>query len=206
MKKIFISSEDKARKHLYISSLSSFLSKDNKVLIINMEEDRKLEIFYDIEDFIIYDYLDYFSNNCDLDQVVQEIDDNIDLIPSAYKLDKYELIKEDYKKIDFLMEYDYIILSGEFKNIENLEDIDLITDYIPQEEYERIFYINNRIENKKINKRKKEQLDENKINIIGDILLEEEIEEESLNKIWNIYLGNEEFSLERNLIERIFNL
>lgn len=206
MKGIFISSEDKARKHLYISSLSSFLSKDKKVLIINMEENRELEIFYDIEDFIIYDYLDFFSGNCELDQVIQEIDDNIDLIPSAFKLDKYRLNKKDYKKIYNLKEYDYLIINGDISILENFEEIDCIMDYLPEEELENIHYINNRSSNKKINRKKKEFFEEEKINIIGDMEIDDEIDLEDLYPTWNIYLGEEEFILDRNIFERIFNL
>ncbi|MDL2310839.1 cell division inhibitor, partial [Peptostreptococcaceae bacterium OttesenSCG-928-C18] len=72
MKIVYISSEERARKNLYIMSLSSFLAKDEKVLIINMDSDRELEILFEVEDYIIYDNLDYFSKISDLEQSITE--------------------------------------------------------------------------------------------------------------------------------------
>ena len=89
MEIIYISSLDETRKNLYISSLSSFLSKDYKVLIINFGNNRNLEIKFGIEDYIIYDNLDYFSGNCDFNQGIIELNDNLYIMPSAYKNNKY---------------------------------------------------------------------------------------------------------------------
>ncbi len=203
MKKIYISSLDKTRKHLYISSLSSFLSKDGKVLIINMDNNRDLEIEFEIEDFIIYDNLDYFKGICDLEQSIQEVDENIFLMPSAFKTDKYVMDNKDFKSIDKIEGFDYIILNGEDVD-KYIEDMDIILDYI-DEKSEGYFYINNRNMEKKVNSKKYNTLQDKNIRIIGDLEIDNDMNSHILNNIWKIYVGEDVFTVEKNIFERIFN-
>lgn len=204
MRKIYISSLEKTRKYLYISSLSSFLSKDSKVLIINMENSRNLEIEFELEDFIIYDNLDYFKGVCDLDQSLQEINENLFLMPSAFKTDKYEMKKDDFQNIDKIESFDYIILNGEEIN-EDIDNMDIILDYIDENLNREYFYINNRNTQGKVNSKKFNGLLERNIKVIADFKLEENMDSKEINNIWKVYTGEDTFTVEKNLFERIFN-
>lgn len=203
MKKIYISSEDKTRKYLYISSLSSFLSKDNKVLIINMENNRDLEIYFKIEDYIIYDYLDYFSGICDLDQGTLDLNDNLMIMPSAYRSDKYIMTDEDFNKIDNILEFDYILINSNLKVLENFEEIDIITDYILEDNLKNKYFINNRSINKKINSKRKKTLDKENYIIIGEVEIDSNTKGEFLNEIWKVYLGQSKYEVQKNFLERL---
>lgn len=203
MRKIYISSLEKTRKYLYISSLSSFLSKDKKVLIINMENSRDLEIKFGLEDFIIYDHLDYFKGVCDIEQSLQEINENLFLMPSAFKRDKYEMVKEDFENIDKIDGFDYIILNSE--NINNeIECMDIIVDYIDEDIKREYFYINNRNIETKINSKKFNILQEKGIGVLGDLEIDKDMNPDILNNIWKVYIGEEIFTVDKNLFERIF--
>ena len=206
MKIIYISSEDKTRKNLYIASLSSFLSKDNEVLIINMEKDRELEMLFEVEDYIIYDNLDYFSEVSDLEQSVTEIEDNLDILPSAFKLEKYEMQEEDYKKITLIENYDYIIVNTEVENIKYIENIEVITDELLEYKQDKMYFINNRLSRNKINRKRKEIFEKEGYTIIGDMLINESTSKDSLDNLWGNYIGISEYKMDRNIIERILNL
>ncbi|QQK07154.1 hypothetical protein [Miniphocaeibacter halophilus] len=203
MKKIYISSEDKTRKYLYISSLSSFLSKDKRVLIINMENNRGLEIYFKIEDYIIYDYLDYFSGICDLDQATLELKDSLMIMSSAYKPDKYTMTDEDFNKIDNILEFDYILINSDLKVLDSLKDVDIITDYILENNFKNKYFINNIAINKKINSKAKKSLDEENYKIIGEIKIDSNTKEEFLNEIWKVYLGQGKYEIQKSFFERL---
>ncbi|WP_100065086.1 hypothetical protein [Miniphocaeibacter massiliensis] len=206
MKIVCISSEDKTRKNLYISSLSSFLSKDAKVLVVNMDDNRDLEILFEVENYIIYDNLDYFSQICNLEQGKTEVNDNLDILPSAFKKDKYTLKDEDYKKLNNIKGYDYLILNMELRKINLVDDVELISENIENIENIKKYFINNRIVRSKINRRKKEEIEKEGYIVIADKLIDSNISNEDLYEIWEVYLGISEYKMDRNIIERIFNL
>ncbi|HHX71255.1 MAG: hypothetical protein WAO56_09900 [Miniphocaeibacter sp.] len=203
MKKIYISSEDKTRKYLYISSLSSFLSKDKKVLIINMEGNRDLEIYFGIEDYIIYDYLDYFSGICDLDQSILELNDNLMIMPSAYKRDKYIMENEDFSKIDNILEFDYIIINSNEEILKNIKETDIIADYVFKVDNGNKYFINNLSINKRINSKIKKSLDNENYIILGETEIDSNTKDESLNGIWKVYLGQEKYEVQKSFFERL---
>lgn len=203
MRKIYISSEDKTRKYLYISSLSSFLSKDKKVLIINMEGNRDLEIYFEIEDYIIYDYLDYFSGICDLDQSTLELNDNLMIMPSAYKRDKYIMENEDFSKIDNILEFDYIIINSNEGILKNIKEIDIIADYVFKVDNGNKYFINNLSINKRINSKIKKSLDNESYTILGEGEIDSNTKDESLNGFWKVYLGKEKYEVQKSFFERL---
>ncbi|MDL2310507.1 hypothetical protein LJC13_00850, partial [Peptostreptococcaceae bacterium OttesenSCG-928-C18] len=64
----------------------------------------------------------------------------------------------------------------------------------------------NRLFDKKISKRRKEELEEQEITIIGDQLINENTQKEDLYNIWEVYTGVSPYIRDRNIIERIFDL
>ena len=202
MEIIYISSLDETRKNLYISSLSSFLSKDYKVLIINFGNNRNLEIKFGIEDYIIYDNLDYFSGNCDFNQGIIELNDNLYIMPSAYKNNKYYLQDKDYYRIKDMEEYDFIILNGYENILKYFTEIANISDNLLESRMN--YYINNTNISKKLNYKILKQIEDKGVSILGEVDITSIRNEEELNNIWEVYTGSKKYIYEKTIIERIF--
>lgn len=116
------------------------------LLISFIQESRKLEEVFDVEDFIIYDASDFLLGIADFDKVVTEIDDYMDIVPSTYKKKIEEI---DIEAFDFedLSKYNniFIILDRQTKYKNQKSEIDLfkgIEKYSNDEEKSEIIYNN----------------------------------------------------------------
>ena len=129
---------DKFKK--YLPNLMNNMEGKNLILSL-IQENRDLEMYFDIIDEIIYDNSDYLNNIVDLEQVSIEIDDNIDIVPSSYKMKVKEYdfnsILNDIESVD----YDNILI---------LIDDKLDISNLPNEEIIYSSDLDNIIENKKL--------------------------------------------------------
>lgn len=129
---------DKFKK--YLPNLINNMEGKNLILSL-IQENRDLEMYFDIIDEIIYDNSDYLNNIVDLEQVSIEIDDNIDIVPSSYKMKVKEYdfnsILNDIESVD----YDNILI---------LIDDKLDISNLPNEEIIYSSDLDNIIENEKL--------------------------------------------------------
>lgn len=97
-----------------------------KTLIISLiQENRKLEEFFEVLDYVIYDNQDYISEIIDLDGALLQVNDYIDLLPSSYKIKTESVdldqIASDIEKLEYQNVF-YIIDSRSTYNIINLKE------------------------------------------------------------------------------------
>lgn len=92
-------------------NLAEYFSKYSaKTLIVSLiQENRDLENALGVADSIIYDNQDYLSGIIDLEEVIINVNENLDLIPSSYKIKKNELDFNDFSRKIEELEYDNFI-------------------------------------------------------------------------------------------------
>lgn len=136
MEKILVTGSRKSGKSLIVSSFSRLIPNNKKIIIVNLNhENRGLETAMKVEDFVIFDILDYMSGEVDIEKSILKIDENIDILPSAYDEEKYKCEKEDYEKLVTKLEelgYDYVIIESNLDNINKLQPL-----------IEKLIYIDN---------------------------------------------------------------
>lgn len=122
---IKISDNDK-----FYNNFTKFLRLINEeILVLSfIQESRKLEDVLDVSDLIIYDNSDFLNNTIDLEDSFIEVDENIELLPSSYKMKVNNL---DYKIIeDKLIKEEYNRFKYVFILFDNKLDIFNEPDYI----------------------------------------------------------------------------
>lgn len=131
------------KKALIIQGLSNLL--DKKVMILSLDHPtRKLEYSLGVEDYIVYDILDFFSGVCDLDKAVVEVNDKVKLLPASIKPEKHDPSLEDYKNLlKEIEDYDYVIFT---KNPGLVMDERIVWGDIESYSSEKIYQI---VDNKK---------------------------------------------------------
>lgn len=92
-------------------NLAEYFSKYSaKTLIVSLiQENRDLEDALGIADSIIYDNQDYLSEIIDLEDVVINVNENLDLIPSSYKIKKNKLDFDNFSRKIEELEYQNFI-------------------------------------------------------------------------------------------------
>ncbi|WP_029346978.1 ParA family protein [Borreliella garinii] len=123
--------------------LSTLLSKNNKVLLIDMDTQASItSYFYEkIEklgiNFTKFNIYEILKENVDIDSTIINIDNNLDLIPSYLTLHNFSEDKIEYK--DFLLKtslgtlhykYDYIVIDTNPSLDVTLKNALLCSDYI----------------------------------------------------------------------------
>lgn len=110
---IGITGEEKGRI-IFAKALAQSLNRPLCLVDFN-HKNRHLEIAFEVENEVVYDVLDYLKGDCSLYQSTLEIDEGIDLIPSSFLADKYEVSKEDTQafKEELEEEYETIIFIEE---------------------------------------------------------------------------------------------
>lgn len=193
MEKILITGNRKSGKSLMTSVIARQLPKDKKILIVDLNhENRELEIAMQVEDFVVFDILDYLSEMTDFSQSVLEVNENIDIMASAYREDKYMASTEDYEKLikDIeKAEYDYILIEGNLDKLKDLKNIVNTLIYIDNGSanynlsmFDEIegdkFYIFNETEREKIPSFERKDIESKNFKLIGKILYNEKYERE----------------------------
>lgn len=223
MEKILITGNRKSGKSLVTSMIARQLPKDKKMLIIDLNhENRELEIAMQVEDFVVFDVLDYLSGMTDFNQSVLEVNDNIDIMPSAYREDKYIAENKDYDKLNKEIsdrEYDYILIESNLDKLKNLTEMVDTLIYIDNGSanynlsmFDEIkgdkFYIFNEIEREKISSFERKDIDEKNFKFIGKILYNEKYEREmdkgnfiineNLKEIFSNFINKREVAEEKS--------
>lgn len=193
MEKILITGNRKSGKSLITSVIARQLPKDKKILIVDLNhENRELEIAMQVEDFIVFDILDYLSDMTDFSQSVLEVNENIDIMASAYREDKYMAKAEDYEKLIKDIEnaeYDYILIESNLDKLKDLKNIVNTLIYIDNGSanynlsmFDEIegdkFYIFNETEREKIPSFERKDIESKNFKLIGKILYNEKYERE----------------------------
>lgn len=94
---------------------------EGKNLIFSLiQENRKLEEYYGIIDDVIYDNQDYLTEIMTIEDIAIEINDNLDIIPSSYKIKKNSIdfnnVLKDIENLDY---NNIFFIFDEKLNIEN---------------------------------------------------------------------------------------
>ena len=223
------SCEEKQGKTLFSLTASKFLSKDKKVLLVDLSNSEKdCSHYLDIKEQVIYDVVDLIKETCSMDQALISIEEenfSFDFLPAPR-------IKEKYKKLDLghlkkiFMEsngiYDYVIIDGssiadDIKTSSyEIIDLALILSYSKIEDVKKIFsslnIIGNDVKNVKLVINKIKEKDEKK----GIALTIKEVEEllkvpvagrikfaKKYNDLDKNFLNEEELEELKSLIDKI---
>lgn len=109
-----IDGREKIGKTEFSSLLGNKLSKDKKTLIIGTKRSEGLNIedFYKKDGMITYDICDYFLGYADIETIINKANDKLDFIISPLVNGKFEIKKDDIKKLMENLSYDYLIFDG----------------------------------------------------------------------------------------------
>lgn len=125
--------EDLERDSRYFRKTLSYF-EDNKVLIINLiQGSRKLEIGFEIENYIIYNTYDLIDNIANFDKVVYEIDPNLYILPSSFKaredvINVENIINSIPEDEDYEFDYIFVILDKYINLKDNVSKIVFTSD------------------------------------------------------------------------------
>lgn len=118
-------------KKIKLENITDLLNQlTSSTLIVSLiQENRKLEDKLGIADYVIYDNQDYISRVLTLEDAVIEVDDNIDILASSYKIKvndfDFNILSNDLN----VLEYDNVIVLFDDKlNVENKPQYSVLSD------------------------------------------------------------------------------
>ncbi len=113
------SCEEKQGKTVFSLISAKELSKDKKVLLVDLSNSEKDSSYYlNVKDMVIYDVVDLIKDTCSLEQAVINIekeDFKFDFLPAPRMKDKYKQLDLGHLKKIFMESngiYDYIVIDG----------------------------------------------------------------------------------------------
>ena len=133
MKLRYLYFEDLKRDSQYLKSLLKHFD-DNNVLLINLVQgSRKVEIEFEIENYIIYNVYDLLDNIVNFDKAVYEIFQNLYILPSSFKardeiIDVDKIIESIPEDEDYEFDYIFVIYDEYIKLKDSAEKIVFTSD------------------------------------------------------------------------------
>lgn len=133
MKLRYLYFEDLKRDSQYLKSLLKHFD-DNNVLLINLVQgSRKVEIEFEIENYIIYNVYDLLDNIVNFDKAVYEIFPNLYILPSSFKardeiIDVDKIIESIPEDEDYEFDYIFVIYDEYIKLKDSAEKIVFTSD------------------------------------------------------------------------------
>ncbi|NLW53044.1 MAG: septum site-determining protein MinD [Tissierellia bacterium] len=133
MKLRYLYFEDLKRDSQYLKSLLKHFD-DNNVLLINLVQgSRKVEIDFEIENYIIYNVYDLLDNIVNFDKAVYEIFPNLYILPSSFKardeiIDVDKIIESIPEDEDYEFDYIFVIYDEYIKLKDSAEKIVFTSD------------------------------------------------------------------------------
>ncbi|MDO5718506.1 MAG: hypothetical protein Q4P34_05940 [Tissierellia bacterium] len=192
--------------------VSTFFAKqfneENLLFIDCLCGKRRIPIFYDVQDEVIYDIYDYLNGDVDLYKAMVEVDDRLDIIASSYYEDKKSFDDEDIERLlkDSKEDYDILLFYGdneisswnlgdECKNIIVDEKIDPIGEkFFIVSDKEKLFRKVSESELKELNERYK---------IIAAFDSAMQIDEKSLAKAYQNFKQGDTIELKKGFLDKI---
>lgn len=120
MKKIYFNLNDNIEE--IIKQINS--TTGNNLVLSFIQENRKLEEIYGLLNEVIYDNQDYMTGIMSFRDISIEVNDNLDIIPSSYKIKKNTMdFNQVLKDIDELNYDNVFIIFDDKLEIENKPEI-----------------------------------------------------------------------------------
>lgn len=120
MKKIYFNLNDNIEE--IIKQINSITG--NNLVLSFIQENRKLEEIYGLSNEVIYDNQDYMTGIMSFGDISIEVNDNLDIIPSSYKIKKNTMdFNQVLKDIDKLNYDNVFIIFDDKLEIENKPEI-----------------------------------------------------------------------------------